>query len=389
MARLEIENLSKIFRTSKKSEFYAVQNVTLAVEEGELLVLVGPSGSGKSTLLRMIAGLENASAGTLSIGGAIMNGVPPEERDVAMVFQNHALYPHLTVRENLAFGLKLRKCPKPEIEQRVRETAAMLGLEDCLERLPETLSGGERQRTALGRALVRRPKVFLFDEPLSNLDAPMRIQMRREIAKLHRELGVTTIYVTHDQTEAMALGHRIAVMEGGVIQQIADPLALYNNPANLFVAGFIGSPAMNFIQGTIQQEDNTLHFQGQMLPGLPGASGISARLGPEKSAMLRDYLRRPVVMGVRPEDLIVNPAHRPNASSEPPGEMAATVELAEPLGAEVFLYLATGAQAFVARVGVQIPVRPNQEVWVTINADKAHFFDPQSERVIVQANCPK
>lgn len=383
MARLEIENLSKVFKTSKKSEFYAVREVTLVAEDGELLVLVGPSGSGKSTLLRLIAGLEEASAGTISLGGAALNGVPPERRDVAMVFQNYALYPHLTVRENLAFGLKLRKVPKLEMEQRVREASAMLGLSDCLDRLPETISGGERQRTALGRALVRRPKVFLFDEPLSNLDAPMRMQMRREIAQLHRQLGVTTIYVTHDQMEAMALGRRIAVIKSGVIQQISDPLTLYHHPANLFVAGFIGSPAMNFIHGTIQQHDNSRRFHEQMRPGHSGANSISVSPGPEQSAKLHDYLERPVVMGFRPEDVIVNPARRQQTSSEPPGTTAATVELVEPQGAEVFLYLSTGAQAFVARVGAGFQFEPNQQVWVAFKEDKTHFFDTETERAIV------
>ncbi len=254
MVRVVIENLSKIFKGAKGEEILVVNNANLTVEDKEFLVLVGPSGAGKSTTLRMIAGLEEISEGTVTIDGKVVNTVPPQDRDLAMVFQNYALYPHMTVFENLAFGLKLRKIPKTEINHRVQETAHMLGLASLLDRKPSALSGGERQRVALGRAIARQPKVFLFDEPLSNLDAPLRAQLRTEISKLHRRLEATMIYVTHDQAEAMMLGDRIAVMNEGVIQQVAAPMALYNSPANVFVAGFIGAPPMNLFHGIILQK---------------------------------------------------------------------------------------------------------------------------------------
>src|SRR5438477_2567831 len=249
MARIVLDKVSKIFKGPKGEEVRAVNNVSLTIENQEFLVLVGPSGCGKSTTLRMMAGLEEVSRGTISIDGKIVNDVEPKNRDVAMVFQNYALYPHMTVYENMAFGLKLRKYPKAEIEKRVRETAEVLGISALLDRLPKALSGGQRQRVAVGRAIVRQPKAFLFDEPLSNLDAMMRVQMRMEILKLRARLATTTVYVTHDQVEAMTMGDRIAVMKEGVVQQVADPIRLYNHPANLFVGGFIGTPPMNFFRG--------------------------------------------------------------------------------------------------------------------------------------------
>src|SRR5271154_1544580 len=260
MAQVLLENLSKVFPEKGGPGVAAVKRINLQIEDREFMVLVGPSGCGKSTTLRMIAGLEEITSGTISIGGRLVNDVLPKDRDIAMVFQNYALYPHMTVYENMAFGLKLRKLPKAEIEARVNETAAMLGLESLLKRRPKALSGGQRQRVALGRAIVRKPKVFLFDEPLSNLDAKMRVSTRTEISKLHGRLGATMIYVTHDQVEAMTMGDRICVMKDGHVMQVAAPLEIYNHPANLFVAGFIGSPPMNFFKGTIARNGGRLTF---------------------------------------------------------------------------------------------------------------------------------
>ena len=417
MARIAIENLSKIFKVSKKEEFYAVRDVNLNIEDGELLVLVGPSGSGKTTILRMIAGLEEISKGTISIDGTIVNPVAPKDRDVAMVFQNYALFPHLTVYENLALGLKLRKHAKPEIEQRVREAAQILGLSACLDRLPDALSGGERQRVAVGRALVRKPKVFLFDEPLSNLDARMRVQMRREISKLHTRLGATMLHVTHDQIEAMTLGDRIAVIHKGVIQQVADPITLYNEPANLFVAEFIGSPPMNLFEGTIVRIGDALCFQESLdtfsspawdpeagrdaLPrvladrqvgptGFVGgarqppldASGFILRLADEKSAQLSDYLGKPIVFGIRPEDLTVGRVGLNRAMNEMPAGAEACVELVEPTGSETLLYLKSVGHTFVVRVIASFRAEVDQKVLVGLNACKAHFFDPITGKAI-------
>ena len=334
MAKVVLENVYKIY----PGDVVAVNDANLEIEDQEFVVLVGPSGCGKSTTLRMVAGLEEISKGSIFIDGRKVNDVPPKNRDIAMVFQNYALYPHMTVYKNMAFGLKLRKYPKAEIDTRVRDAAEILGIESLLERKPKALSGGQRQRVAVGRAIVRKPKAFLFDEPLSNLDAKMRVQMRTEISKLHSRLDSTMIYVTHDQVEAMTMGDRIVVMKDGLIQQVAAPLELYGNPANKFVAGFIGSPAMNFFNGQVQQSDGGLTFNEET---------FSIRIADEHAARLSPSVGKEVVFGIRPEDLTdaafatdANPAH----------QFKARVEVVEPMGAEIFLYLHTGSHAFIARV---------------------------------------
>ena len=369
MARVEIRNLGKAFPGPKDGEVWALRHVELAVADGEFLALVGPSGAGKSTLLRIIAGLEDATEGTLSIGGRAMDSVPPQDRDIAMVFQNHALYPHLTARENMAVGLKLRKLPPPEIARRLAEAVAMLGLASCLERRPAELSGGERQRVALGRALVRRPKVFLFDEPLSNLDARMRGQMRTEIRRLYQQLGVAMIYVTHDQAEAMTMGDRIAVMKGGVIQQVAAPLVLYRQPANLFVAGFVGSPPMNFWHGQLAANGGAVWFE---------ASGGSLRVQlPEELAQrLATAIGREIILGLRPEHI--------SCDGGPGGVLGtATVEMIETTGAETDLHLTAGGESFVARLPAGPLWKPGDKIPFGFDLGRAHFFDPTTEMALV------
>jgi multiple sugar transport system ATP-binding protein len=369
MARVVIENLTKIFKGAKGESIRAVDNISLTVEDGEFMVLVGPSGCGKTTTLRMIAGLEEVTSGTISMDGGVLNKVAPKDRDIAMVFQNHALYPHMTVRENLAFGLKLRKYARAEIEQRVQEAAEMLGLKDCLERRPEALSGGERQRVSVGRAIVRRPKVFLFDEPLSNLDLQMRVQMRREISKLHARLACTMIYVTHDQVEAMTMGDRIAVMKSGVVQQVAEPMKLYGQPANMFVAGFIGSPAMNFFRGTIAQNGAGMIFQTEN-----GAeNGLSLHIENETAKRLAGYAGRKVILGIRPEDI----ADKSGLSGQ---AVEAVADLIEPMGAETYLYATRGAHSFAVRLLAGWRAEARQKVSLGFDMRKAHFFDAATER---------
>ena len=377
MARVVIEHLDKTFLGPKKEEIPALKDLSLAVEDKELLVLVGPSGCGKTTLLRTIAGLEEPTRGTISIDGQVVNRIPAKDRDVAMVFQNYALYPHMTVFENMAFGLKLRKFGKPEIEDRVVEAAALLGLQPCLDRLPGALSGGERQRVALGRALVRKPKVFLLDEPLSNLDAALRTQMRTELARLHARLEVTMIYVTHDQVEAMTLGHRIAVVKEGMIQQVAQPMELYRRPANLFVAGFIGSPPMNFLRGELLTTTGACVFAAKPDNSALGGHALRVRL-PARFRTTSDRIQgRGVVLGIRPEDIDVQPA--PNVAetvrSDGATALRATVELTEPRGAETYLFLTSGAHGFTARVQPDFPCRAGQAVAVAFNLEKLHLFD--------------
>jgi multiple sugar transport system ATP-binding protein len=399
MARVVLEHLTKVFSGQKGENVRAVEDVNLTVEDKELVVLVGPSGCGKTTTLRLIAGLEDATSGSVSIDGQAMNGVAPKERDVAMVFQNHALYPHMTGYENMAFGLKLRRLPRPEIQKRVKEAAELLDLSDCLDRLPQALSGGERQRVALGRAIVRRPKVFLFDEPLSNLDAPMRGQMRAEIARLHSRLGATMIYVTHDQIEAMTLGQRIAVMNEGVIQQVGGPMEVYEHPANRFVAGFIGSPPMNFFNGTLVENGNGLCFQAE--GGEP-----SLKLQTSNSKLqLRHYVGKRVVLGLRPESIRTQTAGSeakgtaggggveaaagslggiPALRGEAEAGMVveAVAEVVEALGPQTHLYLAREGHRFVARGQVSDHVRAGQRVSALFDLRAAHFFDPATERTI-------
>ncbi|MHB8523914.1 MAG: ABC transporter ATP-binding protein [Limisphaerales bacterium] len=380
MARVVLENLSKIFKGAKGEEVCALNNASLVVEDRELLVLVGPSGCGKSTTLRMIAGLEEITRGTIAIDGVVVNRVEPKDRDIAMVFQNYALYPHMTVYENMAFGLKLRKLPKDQIKQRVNEAAEILGLAPYLDRLPKALSGGQRQRVAVGRAIVRKPKVFLFDEPLSNLDAQMRAQTRVEISKLHQRLGATMIYVTHDQVEAMTMGDRIVVMNAGVIQQVADPMTLYHQPANLFVAGFIGSPPMNFFRGAVAQNGETLVFQEQDEKGAAPAGGLALRVTRTMARSLAGFVGRKIVLGLRPEDI----AEDGGTGSPSAGETGeARVEVVEPLGAETHLHLTTGAHAFVARVQARSRTEVKQRLRLAFDMSKAHFFDPSTGLTVV------
>ncbi len=349
----------------------AVRDANLSVESREFLVIVGPSGCGKSTLLRMIAGLEEVTSGEIWIGDRMVNGVPPKDRDIAMVFQNYALYPHMTVYDNLAFGLRLRKYNKKEIDQRVREAAGILGITQYLDRKPKALSGGERQRVAVGRAIVRKPIVFLFDEPLSNLDAKMRVLMRTEIRKLHLKLQATMIYVTHDQTEAMTMSDRIVVMNKTEIQQVADPLTVYEHPANKFVASFIGSPPMNFLDGTVTRNGKALFFT---------SGTLKLRIVDEMTPKLTPYENKEVTFGIRPEDLydklFINDAPEESFAR-------ATVEVVELLGAEVYLHLRVAGHDLTARVGPHDRPEVNQDLDLVFDMGKAHFFDKDTELTIV------
>jgi multiple sugar transport system ATP-binding protein len=374
MAQVVIKDLSKVYPEKTGAGVRAVNGINLTVEDREFMVLVGPSGCGKSTTLRMIAGLEEISGGTIAIDGHVVNAVLPKDRDIAMVFQNYALYPHMSVYENLAFGLKMRKFPKAEIETRVREAAAMLGLTDYLDRRPKALSGGQRQRVAVGRAIVRKPKVFLFDEPLSNLDAKMRGSTRTEISKLHARLGATMIYVTHDQVEAMTMGDRICVMKDGNILQVAAPLELYNHPANLFVAGFIGSPPMNFFKGTIQSSGGRLTF----VETASGPAPLTLTLNERLAARAAAHVGRAVVFGIRPEN--IHDALLPQADDARTAEVK--IEVVEPMGAETYLYLDSGATSFVARVRPTDRFNAGQMVKVSFDLAHAHVFDPTTEEVL-------
>jgi len=367
LAQVSLRNISKIFG----GNVTAVDNVNLGIDNKEFVVLVGPSGCGKSTTLRMIAGLEEATKGEIYIGDRMVNDVPPKDRNIAMVFQNYALYPHMTVYENMAFALKLRRYPKNEIDQRVKEAADILSITKHLNKRPKDLSGGERQRVAVGRAIVRKPLVFLFDEPLSNLDAKLRVQMRTEINKLHTKLQTTMIYVTHDQVEAMTMGTRIAVMKDGVINQVADPITLYNNPVNKFVAGFIGSPPMNFMNGRLIKKDDKFFFD---------EGSFTVKLKDDMREKLEPYLEKDIIFGIRPEDihdkLFVQYA-------SPEDTISAICEVIEPMGAEVFLYLNTGKHSFIARVGGHDKPAVNQEMELVLDISQVHFFDPDTEKVIV------
>jgi multiple sugar transport system ATP-binding protein len=364
MPGVGLKDLSKVYARGQR----AVDGVHLEIKDGEFLVLVGPSGCGKSTVLRMIAGLEEISQGEIRIGDRVVNDVPPRDRDIAMVFQNYALYPHMSVFDNMAFGLRRRKTPAPEVDRRVRETAAMLGLETYLSRLPRELSGGERQRVALGRAMVRDPKVFLFDEPLSNLDAKLRVQMRAEIKRLHQRVRATMIYVTHDQVEAMTLGDRIAVMRKGVLQQVADPFALYERPANLFVAGFIGSPPINFFTAQVSAAGSPLLLQAAHLRvELP--QSMAARLDPVRGGT--------VTVGVRPEDLTLNAT--PGA-----GVLDARVEVREPLGNEVLVHWKSPVGELLSRVPGNGAPPVGENARLHFAPERLHFFDPTSERALDQ-----
>ena len=366
MARIRLDHVKKEFDDG----FVAVKDASFEIADGEFMVLVGPSGCGKSTTLRMVAGLEDISSGDLYIGENRVNDIAPKDRDVAMVFQNYALYPHMTIRENMAFGLKLRKYPKAEIKQRVDQAAQVLGIADILDRKPSQLSGGQRQRVAVGRAIVRKPKVFLFDEPLSNLDAKLRVQMRTEIAKLHHRLGATMLYVTHDQVEAMTMGDRIVVMRDGVIQQIDTPLNLYNQPANRFVAGFIGSPAMNFFGGRLVREDGLAFESSDRSLRLPLAGPVAPGLKPDTN----------ILLGVRPEDLYLQSGEAPESRAG----FSVQLEVLEPMGHEIVAYAKSGEHSVVARLAPQAVPDPGASMMLFADLEKLHFFDASSEETITK-----
>ena len=358
--------------TKKYGEVTAVTDLNVQIQDREFLVLVGPSGCGKSTALRMIAGLEEITAGDIYIGDRRVNDVAPKDRDIAMVFQSYALYPHMSVYDNMAFGLKLRKRPKAEIERRVKEAADLLGLQNLLQRKPKQLSGGQRQRVALGRAIVREPQVFLMDEPLSNLDAKLRVETRAGLIKLHQRLQTTTVYVTHDQVEAMTMGHRIAVMRDGLLQQLDTPQTLYDRPANLFVAGFIGSPAMNFFPGQLVSENGGSDLWVQ-------TSGLRLKLPDARRAQLQSANGREVVFGVRPEHI----HSRAEVREALPGQTATVnVSVVEPLGSEVFAYLSANGHEFIARMGASAQPRPGETVETVFETDKLQIFDKETEQAL-------
>ena len=363
MAKVVLRDLNK-----KYDDTHAVKDVNLQIHDREFVVLVGPSGCGKTTTLRMVAGLEEITSGEISIDGRVVNDLPPMDRDIAMVFQNYALYPHMSVYDNMAFGLKMRKFEKSEIQKRVRQAADILGIQALLERRPRQLSGGQRQRVALGRAIVRNPRVFLFDEPLSNLDAKLRVQMRVELKRLHHRLETTAIYVTHDQVEAMTLGDRVVVMKDGLVQQVGEPLELYGRPANRFVASFIGSPAMNFAEVIVNSAAEALWAE---------APGLRIKIPESKSESLRRHTGQRVTLGIRPEAL------RP-ANGADPADYAfdSTVEVVEPLGNEILLDVRAGTHLMVARVDPATRVKVRDAVRLAVDPERLHFFDSKSEVAI-------
>ena len=368
MASLSLKHIFKVYDGGVK----AVNDFCMDIEDKEFIVFVGPSGCGKSTTLRMIAGLEEITAGELRIDNEIVNDFEPKDRNIAMVFQNYALYPHKTVYDNLAFGLKLRKFPKSDIDKRVKEAADILGIHDYLNRKPKALSGGQRQRVAVGRAIVRKPEVFLFDEPLSNLDAKMRVQMRAEISKLHTRLETTMIYVTHDQIEAMTMGDRICVMKDGLIQQVDTPLSIYDNPANVFVAGFIGTPPMNIFRGDLVEENGTLIFKaGTMAIPMPA----------EWRPQIEKYINKPLIFGVRPEDIGSERAENQNGSAV---TIKAKIEVMEPMGAETYLYLDVGTNtSCIARVDAHRKTKVGEELTLAVMMSRAHVFDAETEMRVI------
>jgi multiple sugar transport system ATP-binding protein len=363
MAQVVIRNLNKRF-----DEVHAVKDVNLEIRDKEFVVLVGPSGCGKTTTLRMVAGLESITSGNVLIGDRVVNELPPMDRDIAMVFQNYALYPHMSVYQNMAFGLKMRKFDRAEIAQRVKDAAEILGIQELLRRKPRQLSGGQRQRVALGRAIVRHPQVFLFDEPLSNLDAKLRVQMRVELKKLHDRLGTTAIYVTHDQVEAMTLGDRVVVMKDGLVQQVGEPLELYNEPANRFVAGFIGSPAMNFASVTVSDGGGALWAANE---------GLRIKVPGPMNNRLGRYVGKPLTMGIRPEDLRI-------ANGADPADLSfgAVVEVVERLGSEILLDVRVGSSTMVASIEPSARTKVRDQVRLAINPERLHFFDEASEAAV-------
>ena len=369
MAGITLKNIYKVY----PGDVTAVNDFNLEIEDKEFIILVGPSGCGKSTTLRMIAGLEEITKGELHIGDRLVNDVAPKDRDIAMVFQNYALYPHMSVYKNMAFGLKLRKTPKDEIDRKVKEAAKILDIEHLLQRKPKALSGGQRQRVALGRAMVRDPAVFLLDEPLSNLDAKLRTSMRTELTKLHKRLQTTFVYVTHDQIEAMTMGDRIVVMHDGFIQQVDTPQNLYDTPCNLFVAGFIGTPPMNFVDGEVLQVDGKylVRVGDSDLPLLPD------RFAPEKLAA---YEGKSVIAGIRPEDLHLEPAYMEQPTA---GVITASVDLAELMGSEIYVYATYGARNIIAKVPPHTKVEAGEQMQIAVDCNKLHLFDKETENVII------
>ena len=368
MASLSLKNVTKVYPNG----FVGVKDFSLEIADKEFIIFVGPSGCGKSTTLRMIAGLEEISSGELKIGDKVVNDVEPKDRDIAMVFQNYALYPHMSVYDNMAFGLKLRKVPKAEIDKLVHEAAKVLDIEHLLDRKPKALSGGQRQRVAMGRAIVREPKVFLMDEPLSNLDAKLRVQMRIEISKLHQRLGTTIIYVTHDQTEAMTLGTRIVVMKDGVVQQVDTPKNLYDNPCNLFVAGFIGSPQMNFL-------DAVCHVKGEDVTLQIGKTTLAVPASKKKALIDGGYDGKTVVLGIRPEDVHDSQAF---ISNSPDSVIKSKIKVYELLGAEVFLYFDLEGTQMTARVNPRTTLRTGDDAIFALDMEKIHLFDKDTELTI-------
>ncbi len=356
--------------TKRYGETIAVNDLDLLVPDKEFLVLVGPSGCGKTTALRLLSGLEDITEGKIYIGDRLVNNIPPKDRDIAMVFQSYALYPHMTVYNNMAFGLSLRKTPKTEIDRRVREAARILGIEELLKRKPRQLSGGQRQRVALGRAIVREPAVFLLDEPLSNLDAKLRVQTRTELSKLHQRLGTTFIYVTHDQVEAMTMATRIAVMNKGTLQQVGTPQELYDRPINVFVAGFIGSPSMNLFEVTLSRESDETYLDTE---------SFRISLSSGKAARLSSYIGKKLIMGIRPENIHA-PDYLPRGITA--AQVKAKVDVTEMMGNEVFVYMLTGTNQFLARLDPRVKVSPGQEMEVLFNLDSLHFFDSTTEKAL-------
>jgi len=367
MSGVTLKNVVKQYGGTK-----VVDNLSIEVEDKEFAVLVGPSGCGKTTALRMIAGLETISSGEIYIGERLVNDLAPRDRDIAMVFQSYALYPHMNIRDNMGFGLKIQQIPKREIDERVHEAADILGLNDLLNRKPKELSGGQRQRVAVGRAIVRKPKLFLFDEPLSNLDAKLRVAMRAEISKLHRRLGATMIYVTHDQVEAMTMADRIFIMSKGVLQQSGVPMEVYSKPASRFVAGFIGSPAMNFVDAKAIEADGGVFID---------AGAFRVRVPESFRPALQAYVGRGVVFGVRPEDISV---HGASTQADRDNSVAARAEVVETLGSEIFVHLSCGAESMVARMEVpETPLRVGEAIRVDLRMAKTHVFDAETSRTIV------
>ena len=365
MASVKLVNIVKVYGKDE-----VVHGISADIPHNEFLVLVGPSGCGKSTTLRMIAGLETIDGGHIEIGGRVVNDVPPKDRDIAMVFQNYALYPHMSVYENMAFGLKLRKLPKAEIKQRVAEAASILGISELMQRRPKALSGGQRQRVAMGRAIVRKPQVFLFDEPLSNLDAKLRVQMRTEIKKLHQKVQTTIIYVTHDQVEAMTLADRIVVLNHGIIEQIGDPMTLYEEPVNKFVAGFIGSPAMNIIPGTIEGDGEGLAFRID--------EKIRLAIPPQRGNRYAALRNQKALLGIRPEHIV----DQASAAGAHQAGFEARVNVVEPMGSDTLVFFDLAHSELTARFPPHAKAAPGQMVPFSFNMDKIHIIDPKTERVI-------